>query len=90
MMSEFTDILNDIPKFLFKLNFQKTKVVSGNAPLFVIGTFYSPHSICLNIHCFLTGQFYGNVAFCMVVLSTTKRIFRGFLIIFQKTCFKIK
>ena len=40
-MSEFTDTLNDILKFLLKLNFQKTKVVSGNPPLFVIGTFYT-------------------------------------------------
>ena len=30
-------------------NFQKNKVVTGKTPLFVIGPFYSCHSICLNI-----------------------------------------
>ena len=29
--------------------FQKTKVVTGKTPLFVIGPFFSRHSICLNI-----------------------------------------
>ena len=32
-----------------KQNFQKNKVVTGKTPFFVIGSFCSHHSICLNI-----------------------------------------
>ena len=32
-----------------KQNFRKTKVVTGKTPFFVIGPFYIPHSICINI-----------------------------------------
>ena len=32
-----------------KLNFRKNKVVTGKTPFFVIGSFCTPHSICLNI-----------------------------------------
>ena len=37
--------------FVLKLkqNFQKNKVVTGKTPFFVIGSFCSHHSICLNI-----------------------------------------
>ena len=34
--------------FKLKLNFQKIKVVAGKTPFFVIGPFYTPHSVCLN------------------------------------------
>ena len=30
-------------------NFRKNEVVAGKIPLFVVGPFYAPHSICLNI-----------------------------------------
>ena len=37
-------------KFLkLKQNFQLNKVVTGKNPFFVIGPFYTPHFICLNI-----------------------------------------
>ena len=32
-----------------KQNFEKDKVVTGKAPFFEIGPFYTHHSICLNI-----------------------------------------
>ena len=35
--------------FKLKLNFQKNKVVTGKTLFFVIGSFCSHHSICLNI-----------------------------------------
>ena len=31
-----------------EIKFSKNKVVSGKTPLFVIGPFCNPHSICLN------------------------------------------
>ena len=34
---------------MLKLNFQKNKVVSGETPLYIIGTFCTPHFIILNI-----------------------------------------
>ena len=32
-----------------RLNFQKNESVSGKSPFFMIGSFCTPHSICLNI-----------------------------------------
>ena len=34
---------------ILKENFQKIKLFTGKTPFFVIGPFYTPHSICLNI-----------------------------------------
>ena len=34
---------------IVKLNFQKYEVVSGKSLFFMIGSFCTPHSICLNI-----------------------------------------
>ena len=43
--------LNQLLKEVLKLkqNFQKNKVVTGRASFFVIGSFCTHHSICLNI-----------------------------------------
>ena len=41
---------------LLKLNFQKNKVVGGKTPFFVICSFCTPYSICLNIE-FCRGEF---------------------------------
>ena len=34
---------------IVKLKFQKSKLISGKVPLFVMGPFCTPYSICLNI-----------------------------------------
>ena len=45
-----TGILNQLFKEILKLklNFQKSEVVGGKRPFFVMGPFCTPHSICLN------------------------------------------
>ena len=55
-----------------KQNFQENKVVPGKTPFFVIGTFCTLHSICLNISFWQT-VLYGNVSFSILVLPTKKQ-----------------
>ena len=72
-----------------KQNFQKSKVVTGKTPFFVIFPFCAQHFICLNIG--LT-VLYGNHAFSILVLLTKKWYF-SFLkkvFFFQKICFRVK
>ena len=69
--------------------FQKDKVVTGKTPLFVIGPFCSPHSICFNIG---RAVFNGNDVFSILLVST-KKWYSSFLkkvFVFQKICFKVK
>ena len=49
------------------------KLSSSKTPLFMIGPFCPPYSICLNTG-FWRWIFYGNVAFSIIVLSTKKKI----------------
>ena len=50
-----------------KQNLQKNKVVTRKTPVFVIGSFCTPHSICLNFG-FDRAVLYENVAFSILVL----------------------
>ena len=74
-----------------KQNFQKSKVVTGKSPFFVIGPSSNHHSICFNIG-FWYGSLYRNDAFSILVLSTKKRhsSFLKWSFVFQKISFKTK
>ena len=67
-----------------KHNFQKSKVVTGKIPFFVISRFCTPHSFAL-----LLGSdraaLHGNIVFLIFVLSTNIRYSSSF----QKVCFKV-
>ena len=51
---------------LLRLNFRKNEALGGKTPFFVICSFCTPYSICLNID-FDREVFYGNDAFFIVV-----------------------
>ena len=72
-------------------NFQKNEVVTGKNLFFVIGPFWTHHSIGLNIS-FWYGSFAWNGAFSAIVLSTKKRYasFLKKMFIFDKICFKVR
>ena len=72
-----------------KQNFRKNKVVAAKTPFFVIGQFYTPPSICLNIE-FWQSSFVWEC--CAFILSIFKRYssYLKRLCVFQKICFKIK
>ena len=72
---------------ILNFDFKKNKVVSGTTPFFVIGPFFTPHSICLNV-----GFLWGTFALSNIILSTLK-LYPSFLkkvFVFQRTCFKVK
>ena len=52
-----------------KQNFQKNKVFTGKTPLFVIGPFCTPYSVCLKIG-FWQGSFVWKCRITILVLST--------------------
>ena len=65
--------------------------MTGKTPFFVIGPFWTSHSVYLN-NGFWQGSFYGNVAFS-ILLRSPKKLYFSFLkqvFIFQKICFKVK
>ena len=70
--------------------FKKSKVVTDKTQFFVIGPFRSHHSVCLSIGNWY-GNFFGNEAFSILVLSTKKTVhFLKKVLILQKICFKVK
>ena len=77
--------------FILKLNFQKSKVVSGKTPFFVKVHFILPILFAL-ILVFDGAVLYDNITLSIVVLSTKKRYFNFLkkVFVFQKTCFKVK
>ena len=70
-----------------KQNFLKNKVVTGQTPSFVIGPFFTSHSICINI-----GFWQGSFALSILVLWTKKRYSSFFrkVFFFKKISFKEK
>ena len=74
-----------------KQNFQKNKAATGKTAFFVIGSFYNPHSICLNIS-FWEGSFVW-VCYAFNPRTLTTKQYSSFLkkvFVFQKICFKVK
>ena len=75
--------------FKLKQNFQKHKVVADKSPFFVIGPFFTHHSIFLNI-----GFWQGSLEWkcCIFNLGTLKRFSSFFEKVFvsQKICLKFK
>ena len=55
-----------------KQNFQKNKVVTGQTPLFVTGSFCTTHCVILTLN-FDMAAVYGNVSFSILALSIKKR-----------------
>ena len=50
MFGQLLQKINYLEEFLIlQLIFLQNEVLSGKCPFFVTGTFYTPHSICLNI-----------------------------------------
>ena len=55
-----------------KQNFQENKVVTGQTPFFVTGSFWTTHCVSLTLN-FDIAVVYGNVSFSILALSTKKR-----------------
>ena len=68
---------NKTQVFILELICQKTKVVWGKTPIFVISPFCFPFSIVLTL-AFVRAVLYGNVTFSVIVVPVLQLFEKGF------------